>query len=40
MPKARRNQNPALWDEVFAPDGAPREIYRPLLDLVLGLPRS
>ena len=40
MRKARKGQAPVLWDEVFAPDGKPREIYRPLLDLVLGLPRS
>jgi uncharacterized circularly permuted ATP-grasp superfamily protein/uncharacterized alpha-E superfamily protein len=41
--RVRRKQQrkvPALWDEVFAPDGAPRELYRPLLDLVLGLPRG
>jgi uncharacterized circularly permuted ATP-grasp superfamily protein/uncharacterized alpha-E superfamily protein len=36
----RQGKGLALWDEVFAPDGAPREIYRPLLDLVLGLPRG
>lgn len=38
--RQKKGKGPALWDEVFAPDGAPREIYRPLLDLVLGLPRS
>ncbi|MBJ7325827.1 MAG: circularly permuted type 2 ATP-grasp protein [Chthoniobacterales bacterium] len=31
---------PALWDEVFGPDGTPRELYRPLLDRVLSMPRS
>ncbi|MGA1130111.1 MAG: circularly permuted type 2 ATP-grasp protein, partial [Chthoniobacterales bacterium] len=36
----RKGKAPALWDEVFAPDGAPRELYRPMLDLVLGLPRG
>jgi len=29
-----------LWDEVFGPDGAPREPYRPLLDRVLTMPRG
>ncbi len=29
-----------LWDEVFGPDGEPREIYRPLLDRVLSMPRA
>ena len=38
--RKRQGTGSALWDEVFAPDGAPREIYRPLLDLVLGLPRG
>ena len=38
--KTRPAPTPALWDEVFLPDGEPREIYRPLLDLVLGLPRG
>lgn len=28
-----------LWDEVFGPDGMPRELYRPLLDRVLSMPR-
>jgi uncharacterized circularly permuted ATP-grasp superfamily protein/uncharacterized alpha-E superfamily protein len=37
--KAKARQSP-LWDEVFDADGAPRELYRPLLDLVLGLPRA
>ncbi|MEI6338206.1 MAG: circularly permuted type 2 ATP-grasp protein [Verrucomicrobiota bacterium] len=31
---------PVLWDEVFGPDGTPRELYRPLLDRVLSMPRS
>lgn len=30
---------PSLWDEIFSPDGMPREIYRPLLDRVLAMPR-
>lgn len=28
------------WDEVFQPDGTPREIYRPVLDLVFSLPKG
>ncbi len=35
----RRGKTPALWDEMFGPDGEPREIYRPLLDRVLAMPR-
>ena len=31
---------PAFWDEVFGLDGEPREIYRPLLDRVLSMPRG
>jgi uncharacterized circularly permuted ATP-grasp superfamily protein/uncharacterized alpha-E superfamily protein len=38
--RKKQGRGSALWDEVFAPDGAPRELYRPLLDLVLGLPRA
>ncbi len=38
--RKKQGKGPALWDEVFAPDGSPREIYRPMLDLVLGLPRG
>ena len=38
--RKKQGKAPALWDEVFAPDGSPRELYRPLLDLVLGLPRA
>lgn len=30
----------ARWDEVFGPDGEPREIYRGLIDRVLALPRG
>lgn len=37
--KGRRGRQPNLWSEVFRPDGEPREIYRPLLDRVLLLPR-
>lgn len=39
MQKRRRGRRPNLWNEVFRPDGEPREIYRPLLDRVLLLPR-
>lgn len=40
MQKGRSKERfPGLWDEVFAPDGAPREIYRPLMDRVLSRPR-
>ena len=38
MQKRGKNRSPALWDEVFGPDGTPRELYRPLLDLVLSMP--
>lgn len=38
--RQKKGKSPALWDEVFAPDGSPRQIYRPVLDLVLGLPRG
>ncbi len=34
----RKGKTPALWDEVFGPDGQPRELYRPLLDRVLAMP--
>ncbi|MEX1009993.1 MAG: circularly permuted type 2 ATP-grasp protein [Chthoniobacterales bacterium] len=27
-----------MWDEIFGPDGAPRELYRPLLGRVLAMP--
>lgn len=41
MQKRRQQKSSGrLWDEVFTPDGAPRELYRPMLDLVLGLPRG
>ena len=36
----RRGKTPVPWDEVFGPDGEPREIYRPLLDRVLSMPRA
>jgi uncharacterized circularly permuted ATP-grasp superfamily protein/uncharacterized alpha-E superfamily protein len=29
-----------LWDEVFGPDGGPRDLYRPLLDRVLSMPAT
>jgi len=38
--KGRKNSVGSFWDEVFQPDGSPREIYRPVLDLVLSLPRG
>ena len=38
MQKRGKKRFPALWDEVFGPDGAPRELYRPLLDRVLSMP--
>jgi uncharacterized circularly permuted ATP-grasp superfamily protein/uncharacterized alpha-E superfamily protein len=37
--KAKARKSP-LWDEIFAPDGGPRDVYRPLLDIVLALPRG
>ena len=37
--KAKAGQSP-LWDEMFEADGAPREIYRPLLDRVMSTPRG
>ena len=37
--KAKDRKSP-LWDEVFGADGAPREIYRPLLDHVMSTPRG
>lgn len=37
--KAKARKSP-LWDEVFEADGTPREIYRPLLDRVLAMPRG
>jgi len=37
--KAKARKGP-LWDEMFGEDGAPREIYRPLLDRVLSTPRG
>ena len=37
--KAKTRKSP-LWDEVFGADGAPREIYRPLLDRVMSMPRG
>ncbi len=36
--KRGKKRRLALWDEVFGPDGAPRELYRPLLDRVLSMP--
>ena len=38
--KRGKNSVGSFWDEVFQPDGTPREIYRPVLDLVLSLPRG
>ena len=38
--KREKNSVGHCWDEVFLPDGTPREIYRPVLDLVLSLPRG
>jgi len=37
--KAKARKSP-LWDEIFGEDGAPREIYRPLLDRVMSAPRG
>ena len=38
--KRGNKRGPHLWDEVFGSDGEPRELYRPLLDRVLSLPRA
>ena len=40
MKKNRQGPRLAPWNEVFGVDGAPRQIYRPLLDRVLSLPRG
>ena len=37
--KSKSRKSP-LWDEVFDAEGAPRDIYRPLLDRVLSAPRG
>lgn len=37
--KAMVRKSP-FWDEMFDADGAPREVYRPLLDRVLSTPRG
>ena len=36
--KRKQRKTPALWDEVFGPDGRPRDLYRPLLDRVMAMP--
>ena len=38
--RSHQKQLRPLWDEVFLPDGTPRDLYRPVLDRVLGLPRT
>lgn len=37
--RKRQGRSPGLWDELFGPDGVPREPYRALVDRVLAMPR-